>query len=115
MNASFRRELRRIALPVTLQYLLQSSFSVIDQVMIGQLGTVSVAAIGIAASFVGLYNTLVFSVAGAASIIMAQSTAKGDARQSGQAFYTSLAAMSALAVMCAAACIASPTRIMGLY
>lgn len=115
VNASFRRELRRIALPVTLQYLLQSSFSVIDQVMIGQLGTVSVAAIGIAASFVGLYNTLVFSVAGAASIIMAQSTAKGDARQSGQAFYTSLAAMSALAVMCAAACIASPTRIMGLY
>ena len=34
----FRKKVLKIALPVTLQSLLQSSFSAIDQVMIGQLG-----------------------------------------------------------------------------
>ncbi|MDD6461832.1 MAG: MATE family efflux transporter [Bifidobacteriaceae bacterium] len=114
-NTTFRRELRRIALPVTLQYLLQSSFSVIDQIMIGQLGTVSVAAIGIAANFISLFNTLVYSVAGAANIIMAQAMGRRDPRRSGKAFFTSLAIMGVLAVCFAAACLTVPHGIMGLY
>ena len=40
----FFRSVCAIAVPVTLQCLLQSSFSVIDQIMLGQLGGVSVAA-----------------------------------------------------------------------
>ena len=44
---SFEKNVVRIALPVTLQSLLQSSFSVIDQVMIGQLGSSSIAGIGL--------------------------------------------------------------------
>ena len=39
-NRIFLRELKALALPVTLQCLLQSSFSVVDQVMTGQLGSV---------------------------------------------------------------------------
>ncbi len=111
----FRRELRRIALPVTLQYLLQSSFSVIDQIMIGQLGTVSVAAIGIAANFIGLYNTLVSSTAGAASIILAQSIGARNPQQSGKAFYSSLAVMTVVSLVFAAICGIAPAAIMGLY
>ena len=34
----FRANLISIALPITLQSLLQSSFSMVDQIMIGQLG-----------------------------------------------------------------------------
>ena len=34
----------KIALPVTLQALLQASFSVVDQLMIGHLGDTSIAA-----------------------------------------------------------------------
>lgn len=111
----FRRELRRIALPVTLQYLLQSSFSVIDQVMIGQLGTVSVAAIGIAANFIGLFNTLVYSVAGAASIVMAQAMGRRDPGRSGKAFFSSLAIMCVLAAVFAGACFTVPGNIMSWY
>jgi Na+-driven multidrug efflux pump len=38
-------QLVRIALPVTLQCLLQSSFSVVDQIMTGQLGSISIVGI----------------------------------------------------------------------
>ena len=44
----FRHDLFSIAIPVTLQCLLQSSFSIADQIMVGQLGSVSIAAIGFA-------------------------------------------------------------------
>ena len=34
----FSRTVCKIAIPVTIQSMLQSSFSIIDQLMIGQLG-----------------------------------------------------------------------------
>lgn len=42
----FRANLISIALPITLQSLLQSSFSMVDQIMIGQLGSERIAGIG---------------------------------------------------------------------
>lgn len=41
----FFRTVCNIAVPVTLQSMLQSSFSVIDQIMIGQLGSSSIAGV----------------------------------------------------------------------
>lgn len=38
----FQKELLQIAIPVTLQCLMQSSFSVVDQIMTGQLGSISI-------------------------------------------------------------------------
>lgn len=43
----FQKELLQIAVPVTLQCLMQSSFSVVDQIMTGQLGSISIAGIGL--------------------------------------------------------------------
>ena len=45
---SFFRTVCTLAIPAALQSLLQSSFSLVDQIMIGQLGAVSVAAVGLA-------------------------------------------------------------------
>ena len=36
--SEFMKSLCKIAIPVTLQSMLQASFSIIDQIMIGQLG-----------------------------------------------------------------------------
>ena len=52
---TFRGALVSIALPVTLQSLLQSSFSMIDQIMIGQLGSDSIAGIGLGGKFASIY------------------------------------------------------------
>ncbi len=38
--SEFAKSLCKIAVPVTLQSMLQASFSIIDQIMIGQLGEI---------------------------------------------------------------------------
>ncbi|MBO6127337.1 MAG: MATE family efflux transporter, partial [Pseudobutyrivibrio sp.] len=48
MNKNFTKEVALIAVPVALQSMLQSSFSMIDQIMVGQLGEQSIAAVEIA-------------------------------------------------------------------
>ena len=47
-NRSFEKEVMKIAIPVALQSMLQSSFSMVDQIMVGQLGEKSIAGIEIA-------------------------------------------------------------------
>lgn len=55
---AFQRELLQIAVPVTLQCLMQSSFSVVDQIMIGQLGSISIAGIGLGGKFASIYSVV---------------------------------------------------------
>ena len=45
---SFLQSVTKIAVPVALQSMLQASFSIVDQIMVGNLGSISVAAVGIA-------------------------------------------------------------------
>ena len=61
----FLRNVCRLAVPVALQSMLQSSFSIVDQIMIGQLGSVSVAAVGLAGKY---YNTFVFTSGAIAAV-----------------------------------------------
>ena len=56
---AFQRELLQIAVPVTLQCLMQSSFSVVDQIMTGQLGSISIAGIGLGGKFASIYSVVV--------------------------------------------------------
>lgn len=44
-----------LAIPVALQSMLQSSFSIVDQIMIGQLGSVCVAGVGLAGKFSSIF------------------------------------------------------------
>ena len=56
MEKKFVSEVAAIAVPASLQTLLQISvLSLTDQVMIGQLGSVSIAAVGIANKFSSSY------------------------------------------------------------
>ena len=52
-RTAFHREFLKIAIPVALQSLLQSSFSLIDQIMTGQLGEIHFAGIGQAGKYAG--------------------------------------------------------------
>ena len=69
---AFWVDLISIALPVTLQSLLQSSFGMVDQIMIGQLGSESIAGIGLGAKFVSIYTVVLGAVAAAAGIMWGQ-------------------------------------------
>lgn len=112
---TFRSEILEIAIPVALQSLLSSSFSVVDQIMTGQLGEVSVAGIGLAGKFAGLYSVLLGAIATAAGILIAQYLGKKDDKEVGRSFYLNLTLTLVVAALFTAVCGGIPRGIMGLY
>lgn len=71
-NKSLRHTILAIVIPISLQSLFQSSLSVIDQVMVGQLGTDSITSIGIGSKFMNLFVITVTAIGTAASIMISQ-------------------------------------------
>ena len=105
----------QLAVPVTLQSMLQSSFSIVDQIMIGQLGSVSVAAVGLAGKY---YNTFVFTsgaIATVAGIMISQYMGRNDKGEVRRSFYVNLAGILFLAGVFALLALLFPGQIMGLY
>lgn len=114
-NKSFQKEFMKIAIPVALQGVLQSSFSMVDQIMVGQLGENSIAGIGLAGKFVSLYSVLLSAVAMAAGIMLAQFIGKKDEEEAGKIFYVNLGLSLLLAIVFALSCLLAPGEIMGIY
>ena len=52
----FYDNLKFIALPITIQSLFQAILSLIDEVMIGDLGTASIAGVGLSIKFTSLFR-----------------------------------------------------------
>lgn len=112
---SFERTVCKIALPITLQSLLQSSFSVVDQVMIGQLGSGSIAGIGIGGKFASLYSVVLAAIASAAGIMIAQYMGKKEEESAARSFYVNMALSIGLAAVFMVVCMAFPEAVMALY
>ena len=114
-NKAFLQSMIQIALPVTLQSLLQSSFSVVDQIMIGRLGSVSIAAVGLGGKFASLYSVLLGAVTAAAGIMISQYIGQKAEREVRRSFLVNLllAVGLALVFLWLSACF--PGKIMGVY
>ena len=112
---SFRWVVFNIAFPVTLQSLLQSSFSVIDQVMIGQLGSGSIAGIGLGGKFASIYSVVLAAIASAAGIMISQYMGAKDNKAVNKSFYINLALSVGLAAVFLMLCQTFPDIIMGIY
>lgn len=78
MNKKFTKEVALIAVPVALQSMLQSSFSMIDQIMVGQLGEQSIAAVEIAGKPGFIYAFVIGAIGAIAGIMISQYIGKGD-------------------------------------
>lgn len=76
----FFRTVCTLAIPAA----LQSSFSLVDQIMIGQLGAVSVAAVGLAGKFASIYAVVIAAIGAlcglsqAAGVIVGKRLGSGD-------------------------------------
>lgn len=71
-NKNLLRNILSIAIPISLQSLFQSSLSVIDQIMVGQLGTDCITGIGLGSKFPSLFIITITAIGTAASIMIAQ-------------------------------------------
>ena len=114
-NESFARTLTRLAVPAALQSMLQSSFSIVDQLMIGQLGEVSIAGVGFAGKFASIFTVLATAIGAAASILLAQYMGQGNRREVRRSFYRSLLPMAGLAAAFTALSLCCPQGLMRLY
>lgn len=112
---TFYKTVMSIAVPVTLQSLLQSSFGVIDQVMTGQLGSTNIAGIGLGGKFSSLYSVLISAIAAAAGIMIAQYMGSRDERGVSRSFWVNLSAGLLIAFIFLSVCGIFPMQIMGIY
>ena len=78
MKKRFLREVMNISIPVALQSMLQSSFSMIDQVMAGQPVDQSAAAVEIASRPGFIYAFLVSAISTIAAIMTSQYIGKNN-------------------------------------
>ena len=71
-DAGFWRVGLRLAIPIALQNLLISSFSLVDTLMVGQLGDVALSAVGMAGQWSWLLNIALFGVISGTSLYISQ-------------------------------------------
>ena len=114
-NDSFFKTVCGLAIPVTLQSMLQSSFSIVDQIMIGQLGTVSVAGVGLAGKFSSIYSVVISAIGAVAGIMIAQYLGQKNTYEVRRSFCTNLILGTVIAGLFMFFCVLFPERIMGLY
>lgn len=71
-DRAFWRTILPLALPIALQNLLMTSFRLVDTLMIGKLGDVSIAAVGLAGAASFLLELIMFGIASGSAVFMAQ-------------------------------------------
>lgn len=112
---SFFRTVCGLAIPVALQSMLQSSFSMVDQVMIGQLGDASIAGVGLAGKFSSIFSVVAAAIGAVAGIMLSQYLGRQDRREVRRSFFLNLGAALLLAAVFTLLCALLPRPILRLY
>lgn len=112
---SFLFTVCNLAIPVALQSMLQSSFSIVDQIMIGQLGSVSVAGVGLAGKFSSIYSVLVSAIGAVAGIMISQYIGQKNKPEVRRSFYLNLILAIGISVLFTIICVVFPKQIMAFY
>ncbi|WP_294404086.1 MATE family efflux transporter [uncultured Clostridium sp.] len=111
----FYNEMFKVALPITFQSLFQSSVSVIDQVMVGQLGSTSITGAGLGGKFSSLFTVTVSAVATGAGILIAQYYGNKSRQGVNNSFISNLYFSLIIGVFFTIISMTLPVQIMSLY
>lgn len=71
-SKSFWKSMMTLAVPIAVQNLLTSSFTLVDTFMVGMLGDVSLAAVGMAGQWSWLLNMVTFGICSGGAVFFAQ-------------------------------------------
>lgn len=111
-DRAFWRTMLPLALPIALQNLLMTSFRLVDTLMIGKLGDVSIAAVGLAGAASFLLELIMFGIASGSAVFMAQYHGAKDKDGILRAFGTMLAFALPIALVFATFIFTCPTFFM---
>ena len=76
--SGFYKKLFLIAVPITLQQLMQTFVNMLDTIMVGQLGAVEIAAVGLGNQIFFMLNMILFGISSGGSVFIAQFWGKKD-------------------------------------
>lgn len=112
---SFFLSVAGIAVPVGLQSMLQSSFSMIDQLMVGQLGSRAVAAVEVAGRPAFLFSFMLGAVATIAGIMISQYLGMEARELVDRSLSVNFAAAMVLSGVFTAVCLLFPSQIVRVF
>lgn len=111
----FSRTLLTIALPIILQNLMQSLVNMLDTIMVGQLGSVAIAAVGLGNQIFFLLNMVLFGISSGAAIFVAQYWGKRDITGVRRTLGLALTLAAVVATLFMLAAMTAPYFLIGLY
>lgn len=114
-DRTFLREMLTIALPISLQQLINASLNMIDVVMVGQLGETSIAAIGLANQVFFVMILLLFGTTSGMSIFTAQFWGKQEIEPIRKVLGMSVFVSSLIALLFSLGAIFTPHLLLGFY
>ena len=114
-KSSFSKSIIAIALPVTLQSMLKASFSIIDQVMIGQLGSESIAGIGLGGKFASIYSVVLGAITATAAIMISQYMGQKNIKNVRRSFHVNLLIALFIAILFTFASLLFTKQIFSFY
>lgn len=112
---TFLSSVMGIAVPVGLQSMLQSSFSMIDQLMVGQLGSAAVSGVEVAGRPAFIYSVVLGAVSTIAGIMISQYLGMKDREMADRSLSVNLAAAAVLALFFTVLCALFSSQIAGIY
>ena len=114
-NKGFYLSLVAIALPISLQALLQNLVNMLDTVMIGRLGSTEIAAVGLGNQIFFILNMILFGITSGGGVFIAQFWGKQDIKgiRKSVGLMTGIAVFAALVFTILGLLI--PYKMIGLY
>lgn len=71
-DRGFWKKALRLALPIALQNMLTSSFTLVDTLMVGQLGDIALSSVGMAGQWSWLLNIVIFGICSGSAVLVSQ-------------------------------------------
>lgn len=113
--ANFFRVIFTIALPIAFQNFLSTTASMVDTIMIGSQGELSVAAVGICSQITSLFFSCYFGFASGGLLFFSQYWGAHDEKGINRAFGLTLTCMLAVSLLFGGTAVANPEFILRIY
>jgi putative MATE family efflux protein len=114
-DRDFWRVTLRLALPVAFQNLLMSSLTLVDTLMVGQLGDVALSGVGMAGQWSWLLNLVLFGFASGSAVFISQYWGVGDVKRIHGIYGILLIHTAAVSVLFLCVGLAFPRGVVGLF
>ena len=114
-DKKFYSSMLRLAVPIALQNMLVSSFTLVDTIMVGQLGDVELSAVGMAGQWSWLLQIVLFGIVSAMSMFVSQYWGEKNIDGISKSYGIALTSGAVLALLFTTSAALAPERVMMIF